>query len=179
MKASSGMFGVLHGAGLRVAPRVPRLIAALTVFLSVPALAMVVPLEIADLVRSSEVIVQGRVAQLTSKRDGEGSGITTAVTVNVDAVVLSRSERTRPEGQITFHLEGGEIGEEEMRTSLDPALKEGEEGVFFLGRGDGGKGLTLVGGQQGLYRMQNGTVRVAGQNRPVRAFLEEIRQHLD
>ncbi len=138
---------------------------------------MVVPLEVADLVRSSEMIVQGRVAQLTSKRDGEGSGITTAVTVDVDAVVLSPSERTRREGQITFHLEGGEIGEEKMRTSVDPTLKEGEEGVFFLGREDGGKGLTLVGRQQGLYRIQNGRVRVARQDQTVGDFLEKIRRY--
>ena len=154
----------------------PRLLAGLFLAWTSAALAMVVPLSLADLIHQSELIVQGEVVKLASERAADGPEIFTVVTVDVATVVFSRSEAIGPESRIAFRIEGGTLGEETMATSISPTLNEGEEGIFFLAREEGAEIWTLVGGPQGVYRIEGGRVLVAGQDRSVEGFLEQIRE---
>jgi hypothetical protein len=136
---------------------------------------MVVPLSLADLINQSELIVQGEVVGLASEPAADGPEIFTIVTVDISRVVFSRTEEISPQSsRIAFRIEGGTVGEETMATSISPTLNEGEEDIFFLAREDGDEMLTLVGGPQGVYRIEGGRVLVAGQDRPVEEFLKEI-----
>ena len=156
--------------------RALRALAALFLTWTSVALAMVVPLTLADLTSQTELIVRGEVAQLASERDVDGAAIFTIVTVDVGEVIFSRSEEISPEGRIAFRIEGGTIGGETMATSISPTFTEGEEAVFFLMRENGDELLTLVGGPQGVYPIEDGRVRGAGQDRPLRDFLQEVIQ---
>ena len=118
--------------------------------------------------------MQGRVVELESERATDGTEILTVVTVDVTTVLFSRNEEIGPERRLAFRIEGGTVGEEAMATSISPTLNEGEEAVFFLARGEGDGPLTLVGGSQGLVRIEGGRVRVAGQDRPLGDFLRDI-----
>ena len=138
------------------------------------ALAMVVPLSLADLIDQSELIVRGEVVKLASERAADGPEIFTIVTVDVATVVFSRSEAIGPENRIAFRIEGGTLGGATMATSISPTLDEGEEAVFFLAREEGDEILTLVGGPQGVYRIEGGRVRVEEEDRSVGDFLQEI-----
>jgi hypothetical protein len=154
--------------------RAPRLLPGLFLTWTSAALAMVVPLSLAELISQSQLIVHGEVVELASERAADGPEIFTIVTVDVAKVVYSRNEEIGPERRIAFRIEGGTVGEETMATSNSPTLNEGEEAVFFLAREEGDEMLTLVGGPQGVFRIEGGKVRVAGQDRPLGDFLQEI-----
>ena len=128
--------------------------AALVVAAAVTS-AMVVPLQLSDLVEQSDQILRGQVIGLESSWSPDRTTIKTDVRLQVLDVVISRVDVRE---EVTFRVEGGKIGEQEVRTSVDPVFKEGDEGIFFLHFGPDEPRPTLVGRSQGFLPIDKGMV---------------------
>jgi hypothetical protein len=148
------------------------LTAAALVMMTAVASAMVVPLRLSDMVTQSDLIVRGQVVRLESSWTPDRSTIQTDVTLQVLDVVVSR---VNVQEEVTFRVEGGRIGEQEVRTSVDPVFKEGDEGIFFLHFGPDEPRSTLVGRSQGYLPIDNGTVSVDGETKSVAELMSLIR----
>jgi hypothetical protein len=140
------------------------------------AWAVVVPLQLSELVAQSDVVVRGHVTGLESSFSADGSTIRTDVTLHIIDLLRSRLEPTETES-ITFRVEGGAVGDEEVRISIAPAFAENDEGLFFLQMSDDGEHLTLVGQSQGFLQIDNGMVRVEGRTEIVETVISEVRDH--
>lgn len=136
------------------------------------ASAMVVPLRLSDMVAQSDLILRGRVVGLESSWTPDRSTIQTDVTLQVLDPVVSTTD---VQEQVTFRIEGGRIGEQEVRTSVDPVFEEGDEGVFFLQFDTDEPRPTLVGRSQGYLAIENGMVSVEGETKPVAELIALIR----
>ena len=148
------------------------LTAAALVMTAALASAMVVPLSLSDLVAQSDLIVRGQVVGLESSWTPDRSTIQTDVTLQVLDVVVSRVD---VQEEVTFRAEGGRIGEQEVRTSVDPVIKEGDEGIFFLHFATDEPRPTLVGRSQGYLPIDNGMVIVEGETKSVAELMSLIR----
>ena len=145
--------------------------AALSVAAAVTS-AMVVPLQLSDIVAQSDLIVRGQVVGLESNWTQDGSAIQTDVRLQVLDVMVSRVD---VQDEVTFRVEGGRIGEQEVRTSVDPVFKEGDEGIFFLHFATDEPRPTLVGRSQGYLPIDNGMVSVDGEKKSVAELKSLIR----
>jgi hypothetical protein len=134
--------------------------------------AMVVPLQLSDMVAQSDLIVRGQVVGLGSHWTPDGSTIQTDVTLQVLDVVVSRED---VQEDVTFRVEGGRVGEQEVRTSVDPDFEEGDEGIFFLQFDADVQHPTLVGRSQGYLPIEGGTVTVEGAAMSVDELMSRIR----
>jgi hypothetical protein len=133
--------------------------------------AMVVPLQLSDIVAQSDLIVHGKVVGLESNWTADRSTIQTDVTLQVLDVVVSRLD---VQEQVTFRVEGGRVGEQEVRTSVDPDFEEGDEGIFFLQLDADLLHPTLVGRSQGYLPIKDGTVTVDGEAMSVEQLVSRI-----
>jgi hypothetical protein len=140
------------------------------------ASAMVVPVALPELIAQSDVIVRGQITGLESSWTSDRSTIQTDVTLQVVELVVTRVGLVE-QNEITFRVEGGKIGEQEVRTSIDPIFEEGDEGIFFLNFGTDGERLTLVGRSQGYLRIENGQVSVEGETKTVEKLISEIQEY--
>jgi hypothetical protein len=146
--------------------------AAALVMAAAVASAMVVPLQLSDMVAQSDLIVRGQVVGLESSWTPDRTMIQTDVRLQVLDVVVSRVD---VQEEVTFRVEGGRIGEQEVRTSVDPVFREGDEGIFFLQFGPDEPHPTLVGRSQGYLPIDNGTVSVDGEAKSVAELKSLIR----
>jgi hypothetical protein len=135
---------------------------------------MLVPTALAELVMQSDLIVRGEVVELESSFNADRSAMHTDVTLHVSDIVLSRSP-DQVQQEITFRVAGGDIAGGEMRTSVDPVFKEGDEGIFLLRIDTPDEPLSLVGQSQGFFLIEGGMVSVEGARRPVDALVSEIK----
>lgn len=135
------------------------------------ASAMVVPMQLSDIVAQSDLIVRGQVVGLESNWTPDRSTIQTDVTLQVLEVVVSRLE---VQEEITFRVQGGRIGDEEVRTSVDPVFEEGDEGIYFLQFDADVRHPTLVGRSQGYLPIEDGTVMVEGEAISVDTLMSRI-----
>lgn len=128
----------------------------------VNAPAAMVSLATSTLVDGAACIVEGRIAELSSRWTDDRSGIVTEVVVDAREVLLGDTNR------IAFFYPGGGVGELEQRVSDMPALTQGQEILVFLrapireeAQRDPSAGLrgvryTLMGAAQGVYRIEEG-----------------------
>lgn len=116
------------------------------VFSCWPAAATVLlPLDLADLIASADLIVHGRV---TDARAVVIGGRTETVVTLAALTVLKGGG----ESHVTFRVPGGQIGRYRTVVAGAPVLREGDEIVAFLDRG--GPGVPhLVGFSQGVVRI--------------------------
>ena len=124
----------------------------------------------------SDLIVRGEVIDLESSLNSDQSAIYTDVTLHVSDVVLSRLEK-QVQQEITFRVAGGDIGGEEVRTSIDPVFEHGDDGIFLLSLDAAGDPLSLVGYSQGYFRIESGMVSFDGSKMPVDEFVSQIRAY--
>jgi hypothetical protein len=155
--------------------RIRRLLAAVVMWPAV-ASAMLVPTPLPELVMQSDLIVRGEVIDLESSLNSDQSAIYTDVTLHVSDVVLSRLEK-QVQLEITFRVAGGDIGGDEVRTSIDPVFEVGDDGIFLLSLDAAGDPLSLVGYSQGYFRIESGMVSFDGSKMPVDEFVSQIRAY--
>ena len=93
-----------------------------------------------------------------SEWNDQHTAIHTDVTVAVEEAI-----KGSPEGEVTFRVAGGIVGDTGMRTSTDPAFQEGEQVIVFLNTAV--VPARVAGHFQGKNTVQNGTVIRDGQKR--------------
>jgi hypothetical protein len=94
--------------------------ASLTASVSVPA-------EIGALVADSQVIAHGRIVNLQGRESGDGFGIETLVTLEVESYLKGDLGH-----ELTFVVVGGQLGRYRSVVSGAPRFSLGEEVVLFL-----------------------------------------------
>ena len=151
----------------------PFLTAAALLVAAAVASAMVVPLQLSVMVAQSDLIVHGRVVGLQSSWTQEGSAMQTDVTLQVLDVVASEED---VQEDVTFRIDGGRIGEQEVRTSVDPVFDKGDEGIFFLQFAADMQHPTLVGHSQGFLPSEGGAVTIEGETMSVDDLKSRIRR---
>lgn len=121
-----------------------------------PALATtVLPVDFAEMVRGSQLIVHGTVADVRSRVTGGRSSIESVVTVTVIDPIKGPAAR-----QIVFRVPNGQVGRYRRVTVGAPEFAAGDEVVLFLS----GRAPAVpmpFGLSQGVYRV----TRNAGQAR--------------
>lgn len=147
------------------------LTAAALVFTAAVTPAMVVPLQLSDIIAQADLIVRGQVVGLESSWTRDGSTLLTDVTLQVLDVLVSASE---VQEEVTFRVEGGKIGDQEVRTSVDPVFENGDEGIFFLQFDADEQRPTLVGRSQGYLPIEGDTVKVQGETISVEELVSRI-----
>ncbi|MCS6797377.1 MAG: hypothetical protein NZ898_02410 [Myxococcota bacterium] len=103
-------------------------------------------LDLEALVRSSTLVVEGRVERASSRFDALGRIVTDA---EVRVLHVTRGHVAVGTSVIVRSF-GGEIGETAMRIEGEPALEPGLRAVFFLRAGAGGGYFRPVGMSQGV-----------------------------
>jgi hypothetical protein len=136
------------------------------------AMAMSVPTSLADLVRESDLVIIGEVTALGVVRSADLSAIHTNITVRVGGVLRGALDSGRAE--VTIRIEGGEIDGVEMRTSVDPAPRVGDVGIFLLQGENVADPFTLNGNALGFLPINGGMVNFEGSLRPVPDAVAEI-----
>ncbi len=115
-----------------------------------PAFATtVVALDLPALSRSSDAIVQGRVAKVEAKMSKDGGRITTHVTVDVTDTLKGEPTNTT----IEIVQPGGVVGDIGQKVAGTTRFQVGDEVVTFLER-RGGKRFMLTGMAQGCFRVE-------------------------
>lgn len=105
------------------------------------------PVEFGEMVRGSQLVVHGRVANVQSRQTGDRRSIDTVVTVAV-----ATAFKGQPGAEVTFRLPGGEVGRYRRVIVGVPRLAAGDEVVLFL-RGAAPSLPTIFGLNQGLFRV--------------------------
>lgn len=90
--------------------------------------ALMEGLSIKNLVKESDVIIQGVVENVDAMWSYDNKNIYTSATIHVEQVIRG----TRLRKKITVEYLGGEIGDIGMGISDSPQLFEGEEVILFL-----------------------------------------------
>ncbi len=113
------------------------------------------------LVDHASCIVEGRVANVSSRWTEDRSAIVTEVVIDATDVLLGETNR------VSFFYKGGVVGDLEMQVSDTPKVTAGQQVLVFLRRlapEEAGLGATdahgllytLVGKAQGYYRIEGG-----------------------
>ena len=124
---------------------------ALCLVLSAPANATVLlPADMTTVVTGSEVVVHGRVVDVTSALTEGRRSIYSVVTVAVDEALKGNPGRT-----VAFRIPVGQVGRYKRVVVGAPEFAVGEEVVVFL-RGAPPKMPVLFGLSQGVYRVRRG-----------------------
>jgi hypothetical protein len=171
-------------------------IAAAVVSIPSLAFALTADLGLPRVAGEADVVARGTVADLRSSWDRTETAIYTDVMLAVEQIVafrdrLNGNANVRIDGQtgrgeLVFRVAGGEVGDVGMRTSNDPELERGERIVVFLSaKGDNVKPsylygdaqtLTVVGRDRGVFKIEDGVVRVRNEPVPLEQFIEVVRQ---
>ena len=116
----------------------PAAAAAALLILATGAAATIVlrvtPRELAD---AAHLVVEGRVATVDARWNGDRSSINTYAVVNVD-----RFHKGTGGGQVTVVVPGGKVGDEELRYEGGAVFAPGEECFLFLWRNAAGEHRT-------------------------------------
>src|SRR5918993_134800 len=100
----------------------------LPVLLTVPLSASVaIPAQFSRLVGEAHAIAHGRVVGLEGRASGDGLGIETVVTLEVESYLKGDLGR-----HVTFVVPGGQLGRYRSVVSGAPRFAEGEQVVLFL-----------------------------------------------
>ena len=134
------------------------------------ALAIMDGFSIPDLSAQSDVVVMGRVMNVTSHWSQDGKRIMSTANIWVDEVVRGTG-RHGSEKVVTVEYEGGEIGDVGYRVSDAVILNAGENIVVFLQASAGASGsrriqsesygagsgmpYTVMGRAQGVYKISD------------------------
>jgi hypothetical protein len=122
--------------------------ALMAALLAVPALATTVAkLDLAQLVKRADLIVQGQVQSVYSQWDGERHLVFTYISIRVDDSLKGASRQS-----VLIRQVGGTVGTVQMSVAGVPQFKSGEMAVVFLKRQDDST-FQVVGMNQGLYEI--------------------------
>ena len=137
-------------------------------------LAATVPATPAELGREAAIVALGRV----EGREGRWGEDRSAIRTDVTAVVLrSVKGDARPGGRLSFRVAGGEVGDVGLAVSGEARPRVGEEAVLLLAPAPDGRGLALVGGEEGYYPVRAGkVVTVDGRELGLDRFLAELQR---
>jgi hypothetical protein len=135
----------------------------LVVVLVLPVTAgatVLLPADMTTIVGGSELVVHGRVVDVTSALSDGRRSIYSVVTVAVDEAL-----KGSPGRMVTFRIPGGQVGRYRRIVVGTPEFAPGEEVVVFL-RGAPPNMPVLFGLSQGVYRVRrsDATSRQAASN---------------
>jgi hypothetical protein len=116
-------------------------------------------------------VALGRIEGRESRWTADRSAIRTDVTVAVERVVKGAA---RPGDRLRFSVAGGEVGDAGVAVSGEARPRVGEEAVLLLAPDPDGRGLALVGGEQGYYPVHAGRVTVDGRRLGLDRLLAEL-----
>jgi hypothetical protein len=127
-----------------------RAIALVLVLLAAPALraTVLVPAEFREIVAGSQVIVYGRIVDVTPAWAADHRGIDTIVTVEAGSYL-----KGGPGGTVVFRVPGGQIGRYKNVMVGAPEFRAGEEAVLFLAA-QGPSVAHVFGLSQGVFRVR-------------------------
>ena len=129
-------------------------LAVLLLAAAAPAHAMLAtPASVEDLARSSQAVVRGRVASVTSRWSDDQRRIFTYVDIAPSSVW-----RGAPPSRVTVVVPGGIVGPVGQRVDGAPAFAKGEEVVVFLSEGED-RAFRVTGLAQGKFRVADGAAR--------------------
>ena len=128
--------------------RILAFLTALVVSASTLSATVVLPAEFSEVVKGSQIIVHGRVADVRPEWTDGRRRIESVVTVEPAAFL-----RGTPTATVSFRVPGGQIGRLKSVTVGAPEFKAGEEVVLFL-RGQGPAVPQVFGMHQGVYRVK-------------------------
>jgi hypothetical protein len=149
-------------------------VASLVVLVAIgsPQAAMA-PASLPELGREAAIVAVGRI----EGREGRWSDDRSAIRTDVSAVVLRAIKGdARPGGRLSFRVAGGEVGDVGLAVSGEARPKVGEEAVLLLAPAPDGKGLALVGGEEGYYPVRAGKVTVDGRELGLDRFLADLQR---
>jgi hypothetical protein len=122
--------------------------ALMAAFLAAPAFATTVAkLDLAQLVKRADLIVQGQVQSVYSQWDEGRHLVFTYISIRVDDSLKGASRQS-----VLIRQIGGTVGTVQMSVAGVPQFKSGEMAVVFLKRQDDGT-FQVVGMNQGLYEI--------------------------
>ena len=163
-----------RGTVLAKSATVARVSALLTMLAATSgAWAATAPATLPELGREATVVALGRVEGKEGRWSDDRSAIRTDVSVAVLRVVKGD---VRPGDRLSFRVAGGEVGDVGLAVSGEARPKVGEEAVLLLAPAPDGKGLALVGGEEGYYPVRAGKVTVDGRAVGLDRFLAELQR---
>jgi hypothetical protein len=122
--------------------------ALMAALLAAPALATTVAkMDLAQLVKRADLIVQGQVQSVYSQWDEERHLVFTYISIRVDDSLKGASRQS-----VLIRQIGGTVGTVQMSVAGVPQFKSGEMAVVFLKRQDDST-FQVVGMNQGLYEI--------------------------
>lgn len=165
--------------------------AALALLLAgpVPAMAISRPMSVTELSGEAELIVQGRIARVESRWNGDRSAIYSDVAVAVGRTLKGTVPASSKGREVVFRVLGGEVDGVSMISAHEPLPAVGEEMVLFLrpeastassarssrpAAAGGGGPLELVGQESGAYAVRSGRVRMHGREVVVDELLAAV-----
>ena len=120
----------------------------MTALLAAPVLATTVAkLDMGQLVKRSDVIVQGQVQSVYSQWDEQRHLVFTYVSIRVDESLKGESRQS-----VLIRQVGGTVGTVQMSIAGVPQFKSGEMAVVFL-KSQNDSTFQVVGMNQGLYEI--------------------------
>lgn len=128
-----------------------RIVCALLIALTLPPLAgatVIVPAEFREVVTGAQLIVVGRITDVTAEWADGRRRIDSYVTVEVAATLKGRANET-----VTFLVPGGQIGRYRSVMVGAPVFAPGDEVVLFL-NARGSAVPYVFGLNQGVYRVR-------------------------
>jgi hypothetical protein len=111
--------------------------------------AVLVPMDLPELVSGARAIVHGRVISAAPQWIEDRRGVETIVTLAVEATLKGTAAETA-----SFRVPGGQMGPYRSFMPGAPVFVEGDDVIVFLG-GDGPAIPHLVGFSQGVYRVRS------------------------
>ena len=140
-----------------------------------------------ELVRASEIVIEGDVEEVASQWSVDGKIIFTSATVVVRRVIRGNTVQQK----VVVEYEGGEVGRVGLKVSDVVEMKKGEKVILFLKKGKSNKdGVVFhaVGKAQGKYTVgDDGIARKKGfslgrgeevidNNLPVDVLIDKIKR---
>ena len=148
-----------------------RVCVVIAMLLLAPSLraTVLLPADFREVVAGSQVIVHGRVLEVRPEWTADGRRIESVVTLEAGTYF-----KGGPGEQVTFRVEGGQIGRYKSVTIGAPVFSPGDEAVFFLAA-RGPSVPRIFGMGQGVFRVR---VDAAGQRTVVTpALLSSGHEH--
>lgn len=158
----------------------------LFVCISSPSLAIMEGLSTEELTRSSELVIEGDVKDVTAEWSKDGKTIISRSTIITTNVIKGKIIQ-----EVIVEHDGGEIGDIGFHVSDVEPLRKGEKVILFLKTGESkkyGSTLKIVGNAQGKYTIgKDGIARKRGfsvingkekidNNIPVEELVDKIRR---
>jgi len=112
-----------------------------------------VAVSVEALARTSDLVVRGRVEEISARRTDDGRRVFTYV-----AVATAAAWRGPAPARVVVIVPGGAAGGIAQRVDGAPAFASGEDVVVFLSRAEAGA-FRVNGLAQGKYRVEGGTAR--------------------